>query len=108
MTRAPQVMDVGVGAQPIHTTVTTTPEVQRALDSLRPLLPPVGARSSQPFHGRPYEYHGPQDPHREAMERTTDDLEGLQIDETGRLGAESAFGRITAAWITGLVEAAIL
>ena len=42
------------------------------------------------------------------MERTTDDLEGLQISDADRLDAESAFSRITTAWITELVEAAIL
>jgi hypothetical protein len=85
-----------------------TPDERRALDSLAPLLALDGHTTSNPFRGRRYEYDGPRDLRRDHVERTTSDLEGLQIDDGGDIDAERAFSRITAAWIAELVEAAIL
>ena len=87
--------------------ITTSQESQRVADCLGPLLPADGAQVSQ-FYGRPYEYDGPQDLRRDEIERTTDDLEGLQIDDAERIDARTAFTRITPVWIAQLVEAAIL
>jgi len=93
---------------PASAEVPDMPDAQRALDSLGPLLPPHGEPPPHAFRGRRYEYLGPQDPRRREVERTTDDLEGLGVGGGTEIDAEAACGRITAAWIAELVDAAIL
>lgn len=83
-------------------------EARRALDSLRPLLPADEETATHAFRGRRYEYRGPQDPLRPEIERTTDDLEGLPVNDTCDVDPQRVLANITTAWIAELVEAAIL
>lgn len=85
-----------------------TDEARQALDSLRPLLPADERAPTNALRGRRYEYRGPQDPLRTEIERTTDDFEGLRINDTCGLDPRDALANITPARIAELVEAAIL
>ena len=84
-----------------------SPETRRALESLRPLLG-SDPEADQLFRGRPYEYPGPEDPRRPAIECTTDDLEGLELNDAFAPELREVLSRISPAWIAGLVDAAIL
>ncbi|MGH7342460.1 MAG: L-tyrosine/L-tryptophan isonitrile synthase family protein, partial [Candidatus Rokuibacteriota bacterium] len=106
MTRVGAMADAA-GA-PVSGDTPVTPEVRRALDSLGPLLPADEATLREPFRGRRYEYPGPRDARRAEAERTTDDLEGLDIHDSCDVDPRQALAAITPASIADLVEAAIL
>src|SRR5262245_24577056 len=88
------------------TTATDLPEIDRARDTIRPLIALAQARDA--VHGRPYEYGGEEDDRRREVDDTTAELEGLGLQDRLAVEVDAAMAQVDTPWIERQVEAAVL